>query len=117
MPSCHQPDAVSQSLDFTHPSIYLPATASLKLVSLISKFEALDALSLQFTIPSLQPAHLQISREPFRGRAATRPSVQQKKSSTFLNLKSRSAVRYGDTFSDDEAQSGSAHEDVAGASV
>ena len=56
---------------------------SLGLVSMISKFEALDAISLPIKIQSLQPAPLQLSRNSSRRQTGTKVSQIRKLSSIF----------------------------------
>lgn len=58
--------APSPKPSIQHASIGATHRISFNLVSLVTKFEALDALSLPFKLPSLQPAPLQISPRPRR---------------------------------------------------
>lgn len=79
----------------------IPHGVSFNLVSLVTKFETLDALSLPIAIPFLQPAPLQISRTASRQKDATGTSYKRKLS-TIFSLRRGSMERCGiDTFEDE----------------
>ena len=87
---------------------------SINLFSIISKFEALDAISLPFKIRELQPAPLQLSRDSSRRQAGTRTN-QIKKLSTFFSLRDKSTDSQKGLGSIDEFALG--REDFLGAQV
>ncbi|PVH80759.1 hypothetical protein DL98DRAFT_654454 [Cadophora sp. DSE1049] len=66
---------------------------SFNLVSLVTKFEALDALSLPFTTPSLQPAPLQISRNSSRQKEGTGFHYRRRLSTIFSPKRGSSEKR------------------------
>jgi len=67
---------------------------SFNLVSLVTKFEALDALSLPFTTSSVQPAPLRISRNSPRQKTGT-GSNYKRRLSTIFSPKRGSSEKYG----------------------
>jgi len=69
-------------------SVRLPGRSH-NMFSMISKFEALDAVSLPIKIPSLQPAHLQISRNSSRRQTGTE-NTQIKRLSTIFSPRNKS---------------------------
>lgn len=77
---------------------------SFNLFSIISKFEALDAISLPIKMPSLQPAPLQLSRNNSRRQTGTRAS-QIKRLSTIFSPRDRSTEYFADVGSNDESTS------------
>ncbi|EPE29445.1 hypothetical protein GLAREA_00605 [Glarea lozoyensis ATCC 20868] len=60
-------------------------TSSLNLFSIISKFEALDAVSLPCQIPALQPAPLQVSHNSVKRRGETGATGHMKKLDTVFS--------------------------------
>ncbi|PBP19093.1 mating-type alpha-pheromone receptor PreB [Diplocarpon rosae] len=84
-------------------SLYSPRGGSFSLVSLVSKFEALDALSLPFAIPALQPAPLHISRNQSRHRGGTGSNCKRKLSTIFSHGRG-SLERDDGAFSEDETR-------------
>ncbi|PBP17804.1 mating-type alpha-pheromone receptor PreB [Diplocarpon rosae] len=93
--------------------LYSPSGGSFSLVSLVSKFEALDALSLPFAIPALQPAPLHISRNQSWRRGDTGSNCKRKLS-TIFSPRSESLDRHDSAFSEDETRP--ARPDMLGAS-
>jgi hypothetical protein len=73
--------------------------------SIISKFEALDAVGLPIKIPSLQPAHLHISRNSSRRNTGTE-STQIKRLSTIFSPRNKSSDVADEVGHIDEATSG-----------
>ncbi|KAI6711176.1 hypothetical protein JHW43_006319 [Diplocarpon mali] len=84
-------------------SLYPPRGGPFSFVSLVSKFEALDALSLPFAIPALQPAPLQISRSPLRKRDCMGNNYK-KRLSTIFSPRRGSSDRQDIAFSEDETR-------------
>jgi hypothetical protein len=99
----------SQAVKYKTSSIRLPREISVNMISLISKFEALDALSLPVKIPSLQPTPLRLSRDSFRRKGGTGAS-QQKNLSTIFSPRSCSRNRYRSVYSEEDFNS--AGEDI-----
>lgn len=64
-------------------SLQLPQRMSLNLLSLVSKFEALDAFSLPIKFPSMCPAPLQVSRNSSITRRVTATSHKRRLSTIF----------------------------------
>jgi len=79
--------------------------ASFSVLSIISKFETLDAISLPIKIRSLQPAPLQLSRGSSRRQTGTRAS-QIGKISTIFSPRDRIADSHVDMGSIDEFKLG-----------
>jgi hypothetical protein len=75
--------------------------ASLNLLSIISKFEALDAISLPIKIPSLKPAPLQLSHNSSRRQTGTKAS-QIGKFPTIFSPRDKSTGNHDDIGSIDE---------------
>lgn len=74
---------------------------SFKLVSLVTRFEALDALSLPFKLPSLQPAPLKVSSRVYKRRGGTLTG-HLRRLSTIFSPPSRSDVDKEDPFFSEE---------------
>jgi hypothetical protein len=66
----YSPKCVDSNHPGSSPTRFRPKAPRLsrRLISLISKFETLDATSLPYDIPSLQPAHLRLHSHSLRGR-------------------------------------------------
>jgi hypothetical protein len=101
--------AASPKISKSKPaSIRGPSRTSFNLISLITKFEALDALSLPFQSPSLQPAPLQVSpRLRKRGGGGGTVAGHFRRLSTIFSPPSGSGVDNEDPFvSEDDPLSG-----------
>ncbi|KAG4440679.1 hypothetical protein IFR05_003825 [Cadophora sp. M221] len=83
----------------------LPHGISFNLVSLVTKFEALDALSLPFKTPSLQPAPLKISRNSSQHNNCA-GSRYRRRLSTIFGPKRGSAERHDFSLSEEEFKAG-----------
>ena len=101
----------SHAIKFKTSTLRLPGGISVNLFSLISKFEALDSLSLPTNVPTLQPAALQLSRGSHRLRGGTYASPQ-KRLSIIFSPRNHSGNRYRSIYSEDDF--GSAGEDILG---
>ena len=86
-------EALLESTKIQSSSVRLSRRINLNLLSRISKFEALDALSMPIKLSSLRPAHLQISRNPtsLKGTEIN----HRKKLSTIFSPSSESRDEYG----------------------
>jgi hypothetical protein len=82
----------------TRASSKPPVTSALR--CLVGKFESLDALSVPYTVPSLQPAPLHSARNSPRRRGGTNGSVQRRLS-TIPSPGSRRLSINDDVFMDD----------------
>ncbi|KAH7419849.1 hypothetical protein BKA64DRAFT_737960 [Cadophora sp. MPI-SDFR-AT-0126] len=82
---------------------------SFNLVSLVSKFEALDALSLPFTTPSLQPAPLHILRSSPRPKEGIGTSYRRRLSTIF---KTKSGISKANENGPSEARLQPAYTDI-----
>lgn len=81
----------------------MPHGVSFNLVSLVTKFEALDALSLPVTSPSLQPAPLHISRKSSRQKDG-RGSRYRRRLSTIFSPKRGSTENHDPGHSEEDIQ-------------
>lgn len=71
-------------------SVRLTHGTSFNMLSIISKFETLDAVSLPIKVPSLQPSHLHISRNSSRRNTGTE-GTQIKRLSTIFSPRNKNS--------------------------
>ncbi|KAE8445641.1 hypothetical protein EG329_012938 [Mollisiaceae sp. DMI_Dod_QoI] len=96
------PAPLSESPQVQNPSVYTTHRISSNLVSLVTKFEALDALSLPFKVPSLQPAPLEVS-SPVRRRGGGTATGAFRRLSTIFNQRGSGGDREDPFFSEGDA--------------
>ncbi|PQE21059.1 hypothetical protein CJF32_00005527 [Rutstroemia sp. NJR-2017a WRK4] len=89
---------IENGIPHTDPSSKPPITSALR--CLVGKFESLDALSVPYTVPSLQPAPLHSARNSPRRRVGTNCSAQRRLS-TIPSPGSRRISINDDVFTDD----------------
>ncbi|PQE11065.1 hypothetical protein CJF31_00000813 [Rutstroemia sp. NJR-2017a BVV2] len=89
---------IENGIPLTGPSSKPPITSTLR--CLVGKFESLDALSVPYTVPSLQPAPLHSARNSPRRRGGTNGSAQRRLS-TIPSPGSRRVSINDDVFTDD----------------
>jgi hypothetical protein len=87
---------IPQEIPPSHPppqTALLPVrNSSLNLFSIISKFEALDAVSLPYRVPALQPAPLQVSHNSARKTGGTGATGQLRKLSIIFSPENKTPV-------------------------
>jgi hypothetical protein len=84
----------------------MPHAISLNLISLVSRFEALDALSLPFKHSSLQPASLRVSQKISARRVEKSANHCTKLSTILIPTANQSPQEYSHVMSEDEPTSG-----------
>lgn len=83
----HSPYRTASNYQSTSPARLRPKAHKLSrsLLSLVSKFEALEATSTPYDIPSLQPAHLKLHSNSSKGRKPSGKQQQRKRLPTIFS--------------------------------
>jgi len=97
-------ETLDQNSKTQSSSLRLPYRTSIRLLSRISKFEALDALSGPTRLPSMRPAHLQLSQSSISGKRTD--TSHTRRLSTIFSPTSDNREQYTTFPSEDEFTSG-----------